>query len=81
MRARQAIAIAAAMAMALALAGCQSGGLAGNLRGVRTTPNEFLVLPTKPLEMPKDLAAAAAAEAGHREPRRLQSRRATRSPG
>ncbi len=53
MRARQAIAIAATMV----LAGCQSGGLAGSLRGIRTTPNEFMVLPTKPLEMPTDLTS------------------------
>jgi hypothetical protein len=44
---------------ALALAGCQEGGLAGALRsaGVGGAPDEFLVLPTKPLEMPENLAA------------------------
>ncbi|HPG21183.1 MAG TPA: DUF3035 domain-containing protein [Amaricoccus sp.] len=46
------------LAGAVALAGC-SGGLAGALRssGVKGTPDEFLVLPTKPLEMPQNLAA------------------------
>lgn len=46
-------------AAAWALSGCQGGGLAGFLRrsGVGTSPDEFLVLPTKPLEMPADLAA------------------------
>lgn len=44
---------------ALAIAGCSGGGLAGYLRtsGVTSTPDEFMVLPTKPLEMPADLAA------------------------
>lgn len=43
---------------AAALSGC-SGGLAGSLRsaGVSSAPDEFLVLPTKPLEMPQNLAA------------------------
>jgi hypothetical protein len=43
---------------AAALSGC-SGGLAGSLRsaGIGSTPDEFLVLPTKPLEMPQSLAA------------------------
>ncbi len=43
---------------AVALTGC-SGGLAGALRssGVSSSPDEFLVLPTKPLEMPENLAA------------------------
>jgi hypothetical protein len=42
-----------------ALGGCADGGLAGGLRraGVATTPDEFLVLPTRPLEVPQDLAA------------------------
>lgn len=44
------------MTALLALAGCQ-GGLAGSLRGVRGTPDEFMVLPTRPLEMPENLAA------------------------
>lgn len=54
------VACAAALATAACvLAGCQSGGLAGALRsaGVGASPDEFLVLPTKPLEMPVDLAA------------------------
>ncbi len=41
-----------------ALAGCaEGGGLAAGLRsaGVTSTPDEFLVLPTRPLEMPPDL--------------------------
>ena len=41
------------------LAGCGEGGLAGGLRsaGVGATPDEFMVLPTKPLELPENLAA------------------------
>ncbi len=58
MRARHAIAGAALILAASALAGCQ-GGLAGGLRkaGVVSKPDEFMVLPTRPLEMPQDLAA------------------------
>lgn len=58
-RARRA-ACATALALAAAvLAGCQEGGLAGSLRsaGVGASPDEFLVLPTRPLEMPTDLSA------------------------
>ncbi len=42
----------------LALGGCQ-GGLAGGLRsaGIGGTPDEFMVLPTRPLEMPESFAA------------------------
>ena len=44
---------------ALALGGCAEGGLAGGLRraGIAGTPDEFMVLPTRPLEMPSNLAA------------------------
>jgi hypothetical protein len=50
----------------LALAGCGEGGLAGGLRaaGVAGKPDEFMVLPTKPLEMPQDLAALPAPALG-----------------
>jgi hypothetical protein len=43
----------------LALGGCGEGGLAGGLRsvGVAGTPDEFMVLPTRPLEMPENLAS------------------------
>ena len=43
----------------LALAACGGGGLAGALRssGVTSTPDEFMVLPTRPLEMPDSFAA------------------------
>lgn len=43
----------------LVLAGCGEGGPAGFLRssGISTTPDEFMVLPTRPLEMPADLSA------------------------
>ncbi len=53
---------------ALALSGCEGGGLAGVLRssGVTSTPDEFLVLPTAPLEMPPDLAALPAPTPGAR---------------
>ena len=44
---------------ALLLGGCQNRNLAGSLRsaGIGGTPDEFMVLPTRPLEMPGDLAA------------------------
>ncbi len=43
----------------LVLAGCGEAGVAGALRdsGVGGTPDEFMVLPTRPLEMPADVAA------------------------
>ena len=43
----------------LAIAGCAEGGLAGGLRraGVSGTPDEFMVLPTRPLELPTDFAS------------------------
>lgn len=55
MRARRAMAWAAVALVPLALGGC--GGLAGGLRaaGVGGTPDEFMVLPTRPLEMPDDM--------------------------
>ena len=58
MRARRAIACAALMLAPLALGGCHNGQtLAGGLRaaGVGGAPDEFMVLPTRPLEMPTDL--------------------------
>jgi hypothetical protein len=57
--ARRVRAVAATVAAALVLAGCGEGGIAGGLRqaGVGGQPDEFLVLPTRPLEMPPDLAA------------------------
>ncbi len=59
MRAGQAIGAAALIVASGLLAGCQGGGLAGALRsaGVGGAPDEFLVLPTKPLEIPENLAA------------------------
>ncbi len=59
MQARRAIAIAALVLVPLTLAGCGEGGLAGGLRsaGVGASPDEFMVLPTRPLEMPQDLTA------------------------
>lgn len=43
----------------LALAACSEGGLAGTLRstGAIATPDEFMVLPTRPLEMPESFSA------------------------
>lgn len=43
----------------LVLAGCGEAGLAGVLRssGVGARPDEFMVLPTRPLEMPASLSA------------------------
>jgi hypothetical protein len=57
--ARRARAAAAAVVAGLVLAGCGEGGIAGGLRqaGVGGQPDEFLVLPTRPLEMPPNLAA------------------------
>jgi hypothetical protein len=47
-----------AVAAAFLLAGCGEAGLVGGLRsaGIATTPDEFMVLPTRPLELPPDLA-------------------------
>lgn len=47
------------IAVAATLAGCSEGGLAGALRssGAGSSPDEFMVLPTKPLEMPQSLAS------------------------
>jgi hypothetical protein len=58
MRAGRAIAVVALVVAPLVLAGC-SGGLAGSLRraGVGASPDEFMVLPTRPLEMPESFAA------------------------
>ncbi len=66
MRSAAAIGSAALLAGAFAIGGCSEGGLAGNLRaaGIRTTPDEFLVLPTRPLEMPQDLSALPPPEPG-----------------
>lgn len=59
MRSARASGVAALVASVLALAGCGEGGIAGGLRqaGIQTTPDEFLVLPTRPLELPADLQA------------------------
>jgi hypothetical protein len=59
MRATPALAWAAMVLAPLALGGCAEGGLAGGLRaaGVQGTPDEFMVLPTRPLEMPENLSA------------------------
>jgi hypothetical protein len=58
MRSGRAIALALAL-VPLGLGGCGEGGLAGALRsaGVAGKPDEFMVLPTRPLEMPQNLAA------------------------
>jgi hypothetical protein len=54
-----ALARAALLLLPLLLGACAEGGLAGGLRaaGVSQTPDEFMVLPTRPLEMPENLAA------------------------
>lgn len=59
MRSRRTLAAATLLLAVAALAGCQGRGTAGVLRsaGVGSTPDEFMVLPTKPLEMPSNLAA------------------------
>jgi len=53
------ITAAAILASGLAISGCAEGGLGGALRsaGVGGTPDEFMVLPTRPLEMPASLSA------------------------
>jgi Protein of unknown function (DUF3035) len=45
--------------LVLAISGCGQGGVAGVLRssGATSTPDEFLVLPTRPLEIPDNLAS------------------------
>ena len=62
MRSGRILAAVALLVAGTAVAGCQGRGAAGVLRsaGVAGTPDEFMVLPTKPLEMPKDLAALPA---------------------
>jgi len=59
MGSRRILAAATLLLAATAIAGCQGRGAAGVLRsaGVAGTPDEFMVLPTKPLEMPENLAA------------------------
>ena len=58
-RAGRAFAWAAPILAPLALAGCGEGGLAGGLRsaGIAGKPDEFMVLPTRPLEMPENFTA------------------------
>jgi hypothetical protein len=58
MRARRVTGAAAMLLAIFGLGGCEDG-LAGGLRraGVGSAPDEFLVLPTRPLEVPQDLAA------------------------
>jgi hypothetical protein len=59
MRGARALTWTALVLAPLALSGCGGGGVAGGLRaaGVAGTPDEFMVLPTRPLEMPQDLSA------------------------
>ena len=66
MRSADPLRLTALLLAAAALAGCAEGGIAGNLRaaGIGGTPDEFMVLPTKPLEMPADLAALPAPTPG-----------------
>ncbi len=51
--------LALVLAAPLGLAGCQNTNVAQGLRsaGIAGTPDEFMVLPTRPLEMPQDMAA------------------------
>jgi hypothetical protein len=50
----------------LLLGACSEGGLAGGLRsaGIAKTPDEFMVLPTRPLEMPQDFSSLPAPTPG-----------------
>jgi hypothetical protein len=59
MHAGRALTLAAMLLTPLALSGCGEAGFAGALRssGVAGTPDEFMVLPTRPLEMPESLTA------------------------
>ena len=59
MRSGRKLTLLAVAASAVALTGCGEGGIAGNLRsaGVGGKPDEFMVLPTRPLEMPENFAA------------------------
>ncbi len=58
-QAGRALAWAAAVLAPLALAACGGTGIAGGLRsaGIAGKPDEFMVLPTRPLEMPESFAA------------------------
>jgi hypothetical protein len=51
------ITAAALLVGGLAISGCAEGGLGTALRsaGIARTPDEFMVLPTRPLQMPADL--------------------------
>lgn len=53
------LARAALLLTPMLLLGCGDGGIAGGLRrsGITSKPDEFMVLPTRPLEMPENLAA------------------------
>ena len=53
------------LAAALALGACSRNRVDGELRSA-SSPDEFMVLPTKPLEMPSDLAALPAPIPGAR---------------
>lgn len=57
---------AALLVGAVIVSGCQNNNLASRLReaGVGGSPDEFLVLPTRPLEIPQDLASLPAPKLG-----------------
>ncbi len=52
-------ALIAGAVLMLPLAACGDDGLAGSMRrsGIVGQPDEFMILPTRPLEMPSDLSA------------------------
>lgn len=58
MRAARGAAALMLLGVVLGLGGCGEGGFAGGLRaaGAGASPDEFLVLPTRPLQMPDDLS-------------------------
>lgn len=62
----RALAWVAVAVAATALSGCGEGGVAGKLRsaGVAGKPDEFMVLPTRPLEMPDDLTLLPSPQPG-----------------
>lgn len=56
-----------ALALAVGLAGCGSGDKSPDLMNIRkgqTSPDEFAIIPSKPIEIPADLAALPAPTPG-----------------
>ncbi|TRW99674.1 DUF3035 domain-containing protein [Paracoccus sp. M683] len=60
----RAIALTLTIAAGLGLAGCSNDGRLMNLKSGQDGPDEFAILPTKPLSMPPDLAMLPAPTPG-----------------